>query len=102
MTQVIDEIRKTEEESEQVIRAAREEVGRIIEKAKAKANDLLAEAEREVKEEVASLREKAVAAAEKEAELIWKKETGEAEKLKETAEKNFAPAVSFIVKQIIP
>ena len=102
MTQVIDEIRKAEEESEQIIQASREKVTRIIEKAKAKGNDLLAEAEREAKKEGASLREKAVAEAEREADLIWSKESGEGEKLKETAEKNFAEAVSFIVKKIIP
>lgn len=102
MTQVIGEVRKTEEESEQIIQAAREEVTRIIEKAKSKGKALLAEAEGEVKKKAASLREKAVAEAEAEAELIWKKENGEGKKLRETAGKNFEQAVSFIVKKIIP
>ncbi|NOX97773.1 MAG: hypothetical protein GXO98_06935 [Nitrospirae bacterium] len=102
MTQIIDEIRKTEEESEQIIRTARKEVTRIVEKAKSKGNVLLAEAEREAKKEAASLREKAVAEAEAEAELIWKKENGEAEKLNGTAGKNLDEAVLFIVKKIIP
>ncbi len=102
MTQVIGEIRKVEEESEQFIQEAREKTGQIIEEAKTKSKELLAEAEKGAKKEAASLREKAREEAKGEAGLVEKNTVREGEKLKETASKNFQKAVSFIVKKIIP
>ena len=101
MTQIIDEIREVEEESEQLIQEARGKVRQIIEEAKAKSKELLAEAEKEAREETASLREKAIEEAREEAQLIDKDTVKKRENLKEVASKNFPEAVSFIVRRIL-
>ena len=100
MPQIVGEIRKVEEESEQLIKESRENARRIIEEAKAKGKKLSAEAEQEAKKEVASLREKAEAEAGAEAKLIEKNTVRERENLKVTAGKNFDEAVSFIVRRM--
>ncbi len=101
MTQIIDEIREVEEESEQLVQEARREAKQIIEEAKAKSKELLAEAEREAREETASLREKALEEAREEVRSVDKNTVKKRENLKEVAGKNFPEVVSFIVRRIL-
>ncbi|MCD5397464.1 hypothetical protein LR003_00840 [candidate division NPL-UPA2 bacterium] len=102
MTQIISEIRKVEEGSEQLIQEAREKAKQTIGEAKVKSKELLAKAKKEAGKEAASLREKALEEAREEARLIDKNTVKKRENLKEAAGKNFPEAVSFIVGKIIP
>lgn len=102
MTQIIDEIRKVEEEGKQLIQEARGKAKQAIEEAKAKSKELLARAEEKAKKEATSLKEKAGEEAREEAKLIDKNTVKKRENLKDVAGNNFPEAVSFIVRKIIP